>query len=139
MNEMISRRKRAGSVFLVLLFASTITACAEENRLRTVAPDEFFSLYEEQEDDGAVLIDVRTPEEYEAGHAPSAVNIDYYGEGFREVLDDLDREGVYFLYCRSGNRSSSTLGLMEDMGFKEVYDLSGGWSRNSSRLRELGD
>ncbi len=100
----------------------------------------FFALYEEKSADGeAVLIDVRTPGEYEDGHAVPAVNIDYYAGDFQNSLDKLDRDGTYFLYCRSGNRSSRTMALMEKMGFHEVYDLAGGWSRNEERLRTLGE
>ena len=113
---------------------------AKEPNLETVAPNEFFEILEESRADGdAVLIDVRTPGEYEAGHAPAAVNMDYYGADFREELDALDRDGTYFLYCRSGSRSSRVLAMMTDMGFKEVYDLAGGWSGSSRRLAEVKD
>ena len=134
-------RRRAKGIASVLVFTLIAAAAgAGEPRTETVGPDEFFALYGEKgAGEGAVLIDVRTPEEYGSGHAAPAVNIDYYGDGFRDALDALDRDGTYFLYCRSGSRSSRVLGMMESMGFEEVYDLAGGWSRNEDRLRELDD
>jgi len=80
-----------------------------------------------------VIIDVRTADEYQEGHLEGAVNIDYYGEDFGQKLDRLNKEDVYFVYCGSGGRSSSTLELMVEKRFKEVYNMEGGFNDWSSK------
>ncbi|HEY82582.1 MAG TPA: rhodanese-like domain-containing protein [Dehalococcoidia bacterium] len=76
-----------------------------------------------------VILDVRTPEEYASGHIERAVNLDYYSETFKEELDKLDKDKVYLIYCRSGNRSGKALAIMEELGFREVYNMRGGMIR----------
>ncbi len=73
-----------------------------------------------------VVLDVRTPEEFGQGHLAQAVNLDFYDPGFGDDLANLDKDVPYVLYCRSGNRSASVAGMMEDLGFAEVYELGGG-------------
>jgi rhodanese-related sulfurtransferase len=75
----------------------------------------------------AIIVDVRTPEEYEDGKIPGALNIDFYkGQGFIYLIDALDKENTIFVYCRSGSRSSQACQLMNKLGFKTVYNLNGG-------------
>lgn len=75
--------------------------------------------------DPLMIIDVRTPEEYAAGHIKGAVNIplDTIGEGTKETLKDLDQE--LLLYCRSGNRSRTAAMAMIDLGYTHVVDFGG--------------
>jgi rhodanese-related sulfurtransferase len=73
-----------------------------------------------------MIIDVRTPEEYAEGHIADSALIDFYTEDFEEQIGQLDREGKYLVYCRSGNRSSRALSVMEELGFEEVYNMLGG-------------
>ena len=73
-----------------------------------------------------VIVDIRTPEEFNEGHIEGAVNVDFYAETFREDLDKFDKSKTYFIYCRSGNRSGRAMPIMKDLGFKEVYNLSVG-------------
>ncbi len=73
-----------------------------------------------------VILDIRTPEEFAAGHLAGAINIDYYAADFEARLGDLDLDVPYVMYCNSGNRSGNTLPLMDSIGFAEVYELDGG-------------
>ncbi len=77
-------------------------------------------------DKNLVIIDVRTPEEYEAGHIPNAINIDFYSNDFQNLINDLDKDKKYLVYCRSGRRSANTLKMMKEMGFKNTYNMLGG-------------
>ena len=77
-------------------------------------------------DENAHIIDVRTPEEFHAGHIKGAKVIDFYNKGFIDHLKSLDKDDTYLLYCRSGNRSGQTLRLMGQLGFTSVYDMKGG-------------
>ena len=73
-----------------------------------------------------VVLDVRTPDEFAAGHLAGAELIDFYEADFEAQLAELDRDAPYLLYCRSGNRSGQTRALMEDLGFTDVRDIEGG-------------
>ena len=75
---------------------------------------------------GVVILDVRTPEEFAEGHLEGAVNIDALTDGFQAELDKLDRDVVYAVYCRSGNRSDAALHQMADLGFTATHHLAGG-------------
>ena len=78
-------------------------------------------------DERITVIDVRTPEEYDAGHlAETDMLIDFYSDTFADEIAALDRDGEYLIYCRSGNRSGQTAALMEQLGFEQVWDLDGG-------------
>ena len=75
---------------------------------------------------GLVVLDIRTPEEYGEGHLAGSSNLDFYEPDFATSLDALDKDLPYFVYCRSGNRSSTAIETMKDLGFTEVYELDGG-------------
>ncbi len=82
-----------------------------------------------QNDKDAVLLDVRTEEEVEEGYIPNSKNIDIYkGQGFIDEVENLDKSKHYYIYCRSGKRSSQACTLLDQMGFAETYNLSGGFS-----------
>jgi rhodanese-related sulfurtransferase len=73
-----------------------------------------------------LILDVRTPEEFRQGYIRGAVLLDYHAPDFRERFAELDRAATIFLYCRSGNRSSSALELADRLGFGRVFELQGG-------------
>jgi len=115
---------------LALAAALTTVACggadtAIEPKLETVTASAFAEIICDALD-GLVILDVRTPDEFVAGHIPGAVNIDFYELSFPDDLDALDKDVPYAIYCRSGNRSGETIGLMEDLGFGTVSELGGG-------------
>lgn len=74
----------------------------------------------------AIVLDVRTQSEFEAGHLPGAIHMDYFGPDLIEQMDALDKNKPYLVYCRSGRRSVRVCVLMRNSGFKEVYNLDGG-------------
>jgi len=69
------------------------------------------------------ILDIRTAEEYQSGHIPGAICIDYYSPEFEYDLDCLDRSASYLIYCRSGARTSDSLALFEELGFVEVHHM----------------
>ncbi|MCJ7726019.1 MAG: rhodanese-like domain-containing protein [Acidimicrobiia bacterium] len=101
------------------------TDTAIEPKLETVTASAFAGIVDTAQAD-LVILDVRTPDEFVAGHIPGAVNVDYYEPSFRNDLDALDKDVPYALYCRSGNRSGDTLATMRDLGFTNVSELGGG-------------
>ncbi len=72
-----------------------------------------------------VLVDVRTPEEFRAGHIEGAFLIDYHGADFLERMAGLDRNATVFLYCRSGNRSKTASSTLADLGYTNIYEFGG--------------
>jgi rhodanese-related sulfurtransferase len=82
-----------------------------------------------QDDPEFVLLDIRTLAEVEAGHLSGAVSLDFYSDSFRDDLAALDRDLVYLIYCRTGNRTGQAYGIMEELGFERVYDMGGGISQ----------
>ena len=75
-----------------------------------------------------IVLDVRTPEEYAEGHLTGAKLINYYDDTFKNQLSLLDKSKPVFVYCRSGKRSGASAQLLIELGFKEVYDLQGGFT-----------
>jgi rhodanese-related sulfurtransferase len=73
-----------------------------------------------------VILDVRTPDEFAEGHIEGAILIDFYADDFGDQLTELDPGVPYLLYCRSGNRSSLTASMMQNLGFTDVADVDGG-------------
>ncbi len=72
-----------------------------------------------------ILVDVRTPEEYKEEHIKNAIllPLDMIDEKADEVIPD--KETVYFVYCRSGNRSATAAKKLVEMGYKHIFDLGG--------------
>ncbi len=99
-------------------------AALKDDDSRVLAPEVFKAQLESHE---GVLLDVRTPEEYKAGHLADAENLDFFHEAFRENLEKLDKSKTYFIYCRSGKRSGKTAAMMAEAGFQNVFDMKGGF------------
>lgn len=70
----------------------------------------------------AVVIDVRTPAEFAAGHLENAVNIPVDSPDFDARIAQLPTDGSYVVYCRSGNRSAQAASRMQNAGFTDVVD-----------------
>lgn len=76
------------------------------------------------------LVDVRTPHEFRSGSIANAINIDFFQPTvFAEKFSRLDKDKPVYIYCRSGARSQKTAAKLIDMGFKEIYDLKGGFTQ----------
>ena len=68
-------------------------------------------------EDYAMVIDVRTPDEFNGGHLEGAERIGIADRDFVERIDALDRSADYYIYCRSGNRAGQAIDAMRDLGF----------------------
>ncbi|CAB4897235.1 unannotated protein [freshwater metagenome] len=73
-----------------------------------------------------VLLDVRTPAEFNEGHIPNAVNIDVLADYFTADIETLDKSKAYAIYCRSGKRSLDAAYVMGEVGFDKTFNLTGG-------------
>jgi rhodanese-related sulfurtransferase len=89
------------------------------------AANEFVSEY-----DDVVIVDVRTPIEFEMSHISGAVNVDVQDESFEDMVAQLDPNKRYIVHCTKnpkGGRSGRALESMQKLGFKHLYSLEGGY------------
>ena len=86
-------------------------------------PAAFQSTYAEK---GGNLIDVRTPGETAEGLLEGAQEINIQDQDFRTRIGALDKDKPVFVYCKAGGRSARAAGILEELGFSEVYNLDGG-------------
>ncbi|MGM8361269.1 rhodanese-like domain-containing protein [Flavobacterium sp. ARAG 55.4] len=73
------------------------------------------------------IIDVRTPEEFTEGHIDTAQNINWLGDQFTQNAEKLNKDKPVYVYCRSGKRSLKASEKLAELGFKEIYNLDGGY------------
>lgn len=74
-----------------------------------------------------VVLDVRTRKEYDAGHIPGAVLIDWNGADFEKKVAALDKDKTYLVHCAVGGRSAKAAAKLSSLNFKSVYNLEGGY------------
>ena len=119
---------------LLLITAAIAAACGGDDSsaeadaaagVRVISPRAAADLLAEPPAD-LVVLDVRTADEFDAGHVDGAEMLDFYRADFADRLADLDPSKPYLIYCRSGNRSGQTRAIMEDLGFTDVADVEGG-------------
>ena len=75
---------------------------------------------------GVTIVDVRTPQEFAEGHIEGAVNIPVELPDFMDQVSQLDPNGTYAVYCRSGNRSQPAVAGMSSIGINGIYELESG-------------
>ncbi len=103
---------------------SSATAAAQAaGSVQTVDPQAWIQASTQP---GVTIVDVRTPEEYAAGHVQGAININVEGPTFAADIDKLDKSGTYALYCHSGRRSALATEQMSGAGFTSIVNLQGG-------------
>ena len=110
---------------LAALFASALflTGCSSSGGATNMGAADFIAKIGEP---GVVIVDVRTPEEFAAGHLQGAVNLDVSAPTFDSQIAALDKDVVYAVYCRSGNRSTIAVGKMSDAGFTNLFNFNQG-------------
>jgi rhodanese-related sulfurtransferase len=115
-----------GVVAPLTTFAADEKPAAVEKKavVKRVDIDEFDKLRADKKN---VVLDVRTENEFKAGHIPGAVNIDVNAGDFDEKVGKLDKGKTYLVHCAAGGRSARASRKLEGMGFKELYDLAPGF------------
>ncbi len=93
-----------------------VSACGEDESSSSGAPSAGQEAAAAALDQEAVVIDVRTPEEYDAGHIEGAQLLDIQSADFATGMAELDADQTYVVYCRSGNRSAAAAEQMQAAG-----------------------
>ena len=76
--------------------------------------------------ENSILIDVRTADEYQAGHLDNAINIDWYDADFTKKVSDIADRRTLYVYCKKGGRSAKAAAALDSLGY-DVVDLLGGY------------
>lgn len=108
-------------LFLILGLLLSMVACAQKN----ISPQEFHEMI--TKDPNLQVVDVRTPQEFAAGHIKGAKNVDFRSPDFeKNIAKAVKKRKTVLVYCRSGKRSLNAMNLMVKNGFKDVYNMEGG-------------
>ena len=133
---------KAFYILLFPLFLSSLASCQQKKAVDQSKAQEIQVIHQDldletfmqnfEDEENAVMIDVRTPEETAEGMIPGASQIDFRSGDFSQQISELDKGKAYYLYCRSGARSANAMNIMKEMGFPEVYNLLGGYNAYKS-------
>ena len=123
MNILPSSRYLLSTVLLSILFISQ--ACTQApNVMEDLSVEAFASSMDGKTE--AILLDVRTPAEWEEGYIKGATFMNFHDDAFSSQLETLDKSKPVYVYCKGGGRSGKTAKMLHEMGFSEVYNLLGG-------------
>lgn len=93
--------------------------------MKNISKEEWKALIENTEN--KVVLDVRTAQECSEGIQPNALQLDFLSSSeFLSGVQELDKSKTFFVYCRSGNRSSQACQVLERFGVRDTYNLLGG-------------
>lgn len=101
--------------------AITVTAAAPKN----ISVDDAEKLL--KSDAKVIVLDVRTPEEFELGHIPGAKNIDFFSDDFARRIAALDKSKTYIVHCAAGGRSAKACKVFEQEQLPSVFHLNEGF------------
>jgi rhodanese-related sulfurtransferase len=109
--------------FFLVVFATPLLVGAEP-AVKNVGVEEFAKMRDSKTN---VVLDVRTKAEYDAGHMPGAVLIDFNAEDFEKKVAALDKNKTYLVHCAAGGRSAKACDKMSKMNFSSLVNLQGGF------------
>ena len=112
----------------IAVFVLFCSACYGQSVVLTA--DEFSKKYDSLATKN--LLDVRTSDEYQKAHLTNAQNVDVRGDNFDKEIGKLNKNQPVFVYCLSGGRSAGAAKKMIDAGFKQVFELKGGFLKWTS-------
>lgn len=110
-------------IYLFLAVAALSACNNKQENTQLVNPEKFSEMIAAEE---GQVIDVRTPEEFNAGHIKNAVNINIHDENFESRIESLDKSKAVYVYCKSGGRSADATDVFKEKGFKNIIELDGG-------------
>ena len=112
----------------ILLSALMFTGCAgtsnsQTNTYRSITMDEAATMMEQET--GYIILDVRRPDEYAAGHIPNAINVPNESIGTSDIPELPDKNQLIMVYCRSGRRSKEASEKLVKLGYTNIVEFGG--------------
>ncbi len=114
-------------IIVCLGFVWTSQSDQDKNNITAVSAKEAADLIKMHSGNSEfVILDIRTPGEYNSGHLANSILIDFYSNTFADQLSQLDKEKAYLIYCRTGNRSSKSMEIFNKLKFQKIYHMASG-------------
>ncbi len=130
-------KKQLSFLALALAILFVMPSCSLHSQPKGVKNISGSELLKVKKEQSAIVIDVRTPSEVSQGYIDGADQfLDYNGGVFSQEIKKLDKSKTYIIYCRSGGRSANASGEMAAMGFKKVYNVEGGISSYTGKIKK---
>ena len=112
----------------ILLSALIFTGCAgtsnsQTNTYRSITMDEAVDMMAKET--GYIILDVRRPDEFAAGHIPNAINVPNESIGTSEIPELPDKNQLIMVYCRSGRRSKEASEKLVKLGYTSIVEFGG--------------
>ena len=112
----------------ILLSALMFTGCAgtsnsQTNTYRQITMDEAVTMMAQET--GYIILDVRRPDEFAAGHIPGAINVANETIGTAEIPELPDKNQLIMVYCRSGRRSKEASEKLVKLGYTNIVEFGG--------------
>ncbi len=112
----------------ILLSALMFTGCAgtsnnHTNIYRSITMDEAVTMMAQEA--GYIILDVRRPDEFAAGHIPNAINVPNESIGTSDIPELPDKDQLIMVYCRSGRRSKEASEKLVKLGYTNIVEFGG--------------
>ena len=112
----------------ILLSALMFTGCAgtnnnQINTYRQITMDEAVTMMAQET--GYIILDVRRPDEFAAGHIPNAINVPNESIGTDEIPELPNKDQLIMVYCRSGRRSKEASEKLVKLGYTNIVEFGG--------------
>jgi phage shock protein E len=113
------------ALFAMLLPVASLLADPPPSAAKNVSINEAEKII--KEDPKVVVLDVRTPDEFKAGHIAGAKNIDFEADDFAQQIGALDKSKTYVVHCAAGGRSAQACKIIEQVKLPAVYHMNEGF------------
>ncbi|MBQ1196505.1 MAG: rhodanese-like domain-containing protein [Clostridia bacterium] len=123
-----ARRKIVKKLIPILLSALMLGGCAvisdsQTNTYRQITMDEAVNMMAQET--GYIILDVRRPDEFAAGHIPNAINVPNETIDTAEIPELPDKDQLIMVYCRSGRRSKEASEKLVKLGYTNIVEFGG--------------
>jgi phage shock protein E len=115
---------------ILLVFIFSLSIQAQTPAVQHLQPADFVAKLKATKN--AQMLDVRTPEEWAQGKLASANCANFMDSSFKQQLEKLDKSKPVFVYCAAGGRSTKASKILEEAGFKQIFNLQGGGFKDLS-------
>lgn len=115
--------KRIITMLIIIMLLTSCAANPGNTEYKQVSVDEAVQIMADEE--GYIILDVRTPEEFADKHIPNAINVPNEDIGREEIAELPDKDQLILVYCRSGNRSKQASQKLVELGYTNIVEFGG--------------